>query len=121
MSTPPKWTPVNVPKEDPVPLQMNPEPTGTPSPVIVPAQPASYAVPWSDSIKFKSYVSAEVLLVIGWFIENLSTHQGRGPWTWIAVTVSSLTLAAAAVRDWASPAIIAPFAALNTNNLPPKP
>lgn len=99
-------------KDDPI----TPTPDPTPTDASTPAPQA--AVPWNVSLKFRSYVSAELLLVIGWLIENLSTHKNDfSNWTWIAVTVSTLTLLAAIVRDWADPAVIAPFAVLNKNNI----
>lgn len=80
-------------------------------------------VPWYSSLKFRSYVGGWFSLVIGWAIENVTTHQfDFHAYTWIAVTISTLTLLGAVVKDWASPDVTAPFSALNKNNPtePPK-
>ncbi len=75
-------------------------------------------VPWYQSLKFRSYVGGWLSLIIGWLIENISTHRfDFEVWTWIAVTISSLTMLGAAVKDWANPNVIAPFAFLNTKNV----
>jgi len=72
---------------------------------------------WYDSQRFKAYVSSELLIIFGWLTENISTKGfSLSKWSWIAITISTLSLLSAVVKDWASPAIVAPFAVLNQNN-----
>jgi hypothetical protein len=80
--------------------------------------PSSAAVPWMASLKFRAYVGGWLTLVIGWLVENLATAQFHaGKWTWIALGTSTLLTVRAVVADWMNPAVVAPFAAMNKDNV----
>lgn len=104
-SSPAKEAPVAT-----VPLMAN-------SPAPDPACPPSAPVPWYRSLKFKAYVGGWLTLVFGWFVDNVSTHQfDIHQWTWIALTVSTVTLCGAIVKDWMNPGVDAPFDVMNKSN-----
>lgn len=126
---PPKWTP---PATPPSPMSKEPAPVPDPPPappapptttttveVTTTTSPSQTAVRWYDSMKFRAYAGSWFTLVIGWAIENITTHQWDfGTYTWIALTVSTLLLVKSVVADWMSPTVVAPFAAMNKNNVP---
>ena len=82
--------------------------------------PTQGPVAWVASRAFRAYFGSWLLMLTGWLTENLSTHAfAFKTWTWISFTVSTLAICAAVVRDWMSPTVVAPFAALNKNNTTP--
>lgn len=95
-----------------------PPTTTTVATVTTTTTPAEGVVPWYNSLKFRAYLGGWLTLVIGWLVENLTTHQfAAGAWTWIAISVSTLLTIRSIVSDWASPNVSAPFAILNKNNV----
>ena len=103
---------------EPIPPPVAPPTTTTVATVTTTTTPASAAVPWAASLKFRAYVGGWLTLVIGWAVENISTHQFNfNTWTWIALAVSTLLTGKSIIADWMNPAVVAPFAVLNKNNV----
>lgn len=93
--------------------------TTTTATVTTTTTPAAGVVPWAQSLKFRAYLGGWLTLVIGWAVENLTTHQfSISGWTWIALTVSTLLTMKSIVSDWSSPSVNAPFASMNKGNNP---
>ena len=101
---------------DPAPTPQPPT-TTTVATVTTTTTPAEAPVPWFRSLKFRAYLGGWLTLVIGWLIENLTTHAfTAGAWTWIAISVSTLLTIRSIIADWMNPAVVAPFAVTNRNN-----
>jgi hypothetical protein len=100
------------------PSPVAPPTTTTVATVTTTVTPAATAVPWMQSLKFRAYLGGWLTLVIGWAVENLTTHQfGVSGWTWIALAVSTLLTIRSIVGDWMNPNVTAPFAVLNKDNI----
>lgn len=98
-----------------------PEPVApvTISALAKPPDPAPYwsgPVAWYRSQRFIALLQSTILFVLGWLIAALST----GDWSWKAGAVAVLGNVLIALKDWWSPNVVAPFAVLNQNNVPPK-
>lgn len=100
------------------PLTMNQPTTTTTATVTTTTTPASPTVNWYESLKFRAYVGGWLTLVIGWAVENITTHSlVISTWTWIALATSTLLTVRSVVADWMSPGVDAPFAVMNKNNV----
>ena len=109
-------TPV-VPVAPVVPPAAAPPTTTTVATVTTTVTPASPTVSWYSSLKFRAYMGGWLTLVIGWAVENITTHSlVISTWTWIALATSTLLTVRSVVADWMSPDVVAPFSVLNKNN-----
>lgn len=95
----------------PVPVPAPPV-TTTVATVTTTTTPAEAAIPWYKSQRFVTLVQSTVLWVLSWLVAALSSND----WAWRAVAIGVATNVLIALKDWWSPNIIAPFAALNKNN-----
>lgn len=98
------------PPEPPAPV---PATTTTVATVTTTTTPAAPAIPWYQSQRFITLCQSTVLWVMSWLVAALSSND----WAWKAVAIGVATNILIALKDWWSPTIIAPFSALNKNNV----
>ena len=99
----------------PVPIPQSPTPptTTTVATVTTTTTPASSTVLWYQSQRFVILCQSSALLVLAWLGTALATND----WAWRVIAISVLGNVALQLKDWWSPTVIAPFAALNKNNV----
>ena len=103
---------------DEVPAPAAPPTTTTVATVTTTTTPAQAAVPWFKSMKFRAYVGGWFSLVLGWAVENLSSHSWDfHSYTWIAISVTTLLTIKSIIADWMNPNVDAPFGILNKGNV----
>ena len=105
-------TPV-VPSAPAVVAPPAPPTTTTVATVTTTTTPASPTVLWYQSQRFITLCQSSALLIITWLGVALATND----WAWRTIAISVLGNVALQLKDWWSPTIVAPFAALNRNNV----
>lgn len=87
-------------------------PAGPPGPQGPPG-PTTAPVPWYKSQRFIIMVQSTILLVLGWGGQALATND----WSWRPIAIAVVGNVLLMLKDWWSPTVIAPFAALNRSNV----
>lgn len=77
--------------------------------------PSDATVPWYKSQRFIALVQSTVLWVLGWLVAALSSND----WAWRAMAIGVGTNVLIVLKDWWNPAVQAPFAVMNKNNVAP--
>lgn len=98
-----------------VPVSPAPATTTTTATVVTTTTPAAPAIPWYQSQRFITLCQSTALWVLSWLVAALSSND----WAWRAVAIGVATNILIVMKDWWSPTIVAPFNALNQNNVPP--
>jgi hypothetical protein len=98
-----EWTPT-APNPAPAPAS-----SAQPAATVPCDQPQ---VTWYRSQRFIALCQSTVLLVLGWLGTALATNE----WAWRAIALSILGNIVLQLKDWWSPAVVAPFAAMNKSN-----
>lgn len=70
-------------------------------------------VPWYRSQRFIALCQSTVVYALGWLIAALSSNDWS---SWKALLIAILGNVLLTLRDWWSPAVIAPFALMNKSN-----
>jgi hypothetical protein len=70
-------------------------------------------VVWYKSQRFIVLCQSTAVLILGWLSAALATND----WAWRPIAISVVGNVLVALKDWWSPNVVAPFAALNRNNV----
>lgn len=116
MTESPPWKPADPALAAPPASPAAPVTTTTVATVTTTTTPSAGAIPWYQSQRFITLCQSTALWVLSWLVAALSSND----WAWRAVAIGVSTNILIALKDWWSPSIIAPFAALNQNNVPAK-
>ena len=88
-----------------IPLLTNPPAQADP--------PAPQAIPWYKSQRFIALCQTTALTALGWLLAALTSNDWQ--WRGVAIAIGSNILLV--LKDWWSPNVVAPIAALNRNNV----
>jgi hypothetical protein len=95
------------------PLPVSPATPPAPAPAAASPAPIPAPVIWYKSQRFIALCQSTAVLILGWLAAALSTND----WQWRAIGVAVLGNVLVALKDWWSPAVVAPsaLAALGAN------
>lgn len=92
------------------PLVQNPAPDpGPPAPPPVQGP----LVAWYHSQRFIALCQSTAIIILTWVSAALATND----WSWRTMAVAVIGNILLVLKDWWNPNIVAPFAALNENNV----